>query len=282
MFKLNLKRRDIVLEVGSGDFPNIYSDILLDKYPDTNKYRNFDLKTEGRPLIVADAEALPFRDQSFDYCISANAVTYSENPEKFFAELSRVAPRGLLILPTELQERLYDIPYHRWFINYVDGKLIFRPKRIERSFGRFFHLLYKENFFFRKFQEKNISLFYIAIQWKGKIIFEVQRDKTDSVINLNDEKEIMGQFPLRMKSKGLLLSRKAKDLFPNKFKYFLLKNIIKLSRYPRPRINIEDLIVCPVCRQSLEKEIKSFVCTNCGLDFPIRDNVPYLLTDIKV
>lgn len=277
MFKLNIKRSDIVLEVGSGDFPNIYSDILVDKYPLSNRCRNFDLKTNGKFLIAAEGEALPFSDKAFDFSISANAMTYSERPEDFMNELMRVSPRGLLILPTELNEILCDTPYHRWFINYVDGKLIFRPKRIERSFGHFFHLLYRNNILFREFWDKNISLFYIVVPWQDKIIYEVQRDNFDSLIDLRNEEETLARLPL--KSNPLTLYGRLKNILPNNLKYLLRKNLILFSRFPRPKIDIDKFIVCPICKNGVTISQEHVECRNCGKLYPVKNKIPHMFID---
>jgi len=274
MFKLDIKKSDLVLEVGSGDFPNIYSDVLVDKFPSTNQCRNFDLKTNDRPFIVADGEKLPFRDNAFDYSISANAMTYSENPDKFIDELTRVAPRGLLILPTELNEIMYDTPLHRWFINYQDGKLIFRPKKIARSFGRFFHLLYRRNKKFRKFQDDNSHLFYIVLRWEGKVDYVIEREVEEPVVNLRNEEEILKSFKLDSSQQSLLGAVKA--LFPNKLKYHILKKQIQLSRYPRPKINIEELMACPECKGDLTDKERTFFCPRCQKPYTVLDGIPYL------
>jgi hypothetical protein len=42
-----------------------------------------------------------------------------------------------------------------------------------------------------------------------------------------------------------------------------------------------DIIVCPKCRASLRADdaASELVCTECGLAYPVRDNIPVLLVD---
>lgn len=42
-----------------------------------------------------------------------------------------------------------------------------------------------------------------------------------------------------------------------------------------------DIIVCPKCLAGLRADAAAseLVCTGCGLAYPVRDNIPLLLTD---
>lgn len=42
-----------------------------------------------------------------------------------------------------------------------------------------------------------------------------------------------------------------------------------------------DILVCPVCKSSLEyrKEQKELVCKPCKLAFPVRDDIPIMLEE---
>jgi SAM-dependent methyltransferase len=46
---------------------------------------------------VADAQALPFDDQSFDYCVSVTALCFAQDERKALAEMVRVARRGIAL-----------------------------------------------------------------------------------------------------------------------------------------------------------------------------------------
>ena len=41
-----------------------------------------------------------------------------------------------------------------------------------------------------------------------------------------------------------------------------------------------DIIVCPDCHGALEpSRAEELVCTDCGLAYPVRDDIPVLLVD---
>jgi SAM-dependent methyltransferase len=48
-------------------------------------------------ILVADAHALPFPDQSFDVVASKQTLPHFEDPAKALAEMMRVAKRGVII-----------------------------------------------------------------------------------------------------------------------------------------------------------------------------------------
>ena len=50
-----------------------------------------------------------------------------------------------------------------------------------------------------------------------------------------------------------------------------------------PRMNLDpallDIIVCPACHGSLSVQGEELVCSDCGLAYPVRDDIPVLLVD---
>jgi uncharacterized protein YbaR (Trm112 family) len=40
-----------------------------------------------------------------------------------------------------------------------------------------------------------------------------------------------------------------------------------------------DIIVCPACHGSLSVQGEELVCADCGLAYPVRDDIPVLLVD---
>ena len=53
----------------------------------------------------------------------------------------------------------------------------------------------------------------------------------------------------------------------------------KIVEDPIPK-DLFDILACPLCRADLEytKGKKGLVCSNCGENYPIEDNIPILLS----
>ncbi len=66
--------------------------------------------SDNHSAVVADALALPFRDNSFDCIVSSEVIEHIEEPERFITELFRcLKPNGKLIITTPYKE---VIQYH--------------------------------------------------------------------------------------------------------------------------------------------------------------------------
>src|SRR6476660_9288010 len=79
----------LVLDVGAGDAPFPRADIVVDKYVVDDFERGGDLAF-SKPVIVADAEALPFADHAFAYVIAAHVLEHAIDPVRMAGEFSRV------------------------------------------------------------------------------------------------------------------------------------------------------------------------------------------------
>ncbi|MBI3815025.1 MAG: methyltransferase domain-containing protein [Nitrospinae bacterium] len=86
--KLNIKRGDLVLEIGSGDKPFIRADILMDKFIRDDTERGGRIIAD-RPFICGDIENLPFKDKSFDYIYCSHIVEHMKTPEKGLEEIRK-------------------------------------------------------------------------------------------------------------------------------------------------------------------------------------------------
>ena len=87
---LNIKKSDKVLEVGPGHNPSFRSNVIAEKFVDTNYHRCGDVKIfPHQSFVNADGENLPFKDKEFDYVICNQVLEHAENPELFVKEQSR-------------------------------------------------------------------------------------------------------------------------------------------------------------------------------------------------
>lgn len=119
----------LVLDVGSGAYPNPSADVLCDSQIDDDMHRHgHPLVIDGRPLVVALAESLPFRAHSFELVIASHIAEHVADPGGFCAELARVARSGYVETPSPLADHLLHEEYHLWRVSASGGVLRFRRK----------------------------------------------------------------------------------------------------------------------------------------------------------
>src|SRR5262245_53539410 len=113
---MRIRASDFVLEIGSGHHPRREAHVLCDRFIEEDVERGGKI-VHDRLLVQADAQALPFADQSFDYIIAAQVLEHVEDPEQMLRELMRVGRRGYIETPSEIAEWLYGWPFHRSVIH---------------------------------------------------------------------------------------------------------------------------------------------------------------------
>ena len=169
---------DRVLEIGSGGLPHPRSDVLVDRYPGVSPQRQFmELKRDGRSLVLADGQHLPFPGRSFDYVIASHVLEHVDDPAAFCRELCRVAPRGFIETPSELWSFLFDPrdeekDTHRWYVTRRGRTLFLRRKTPEEKRFRFqplFTYFRRHNPWFQRMMMENINLFFVQLEWRGRI-----------------------------------------------------------------------------------------------------------------
>lgn len=183
--KLNPPKVGLVLEVGSGDNPHPRADVLVDRYPGAdNRERGGDLAVDRRPLVVADAHHLPFKDGVFAYGICSHVLEHMDDPEQFVRELRRTCKAGYIQSPSEIAERLFHWSFHRWYVNLVGDTLVLHPKEPAEPFGELFDYLYEYNPAYYLFQRSMPHLFWVEREWRGDDLKIEVRDT--SPLSLHD------------------------------------------------------------------------------------------------
>ncbi len=173
----------LVLEVGSGENPHPRSNILVDRYLSDNIERGGDLLID-RPLVVADAHHLPFREGAFAYIICSHILEHMDDPPQFVRELEYVGTAGYIGSPSEIAERLFHWHFHRWYVNLRDdGTLVLHPKEPQEPFGELFDYLYEYNPAYYFFQRSMPHLFWIELEWHDTIKLQMAEH---SPLALND------------------------------------------------------------------------------------------------
>lgn len=278
--KFNIKKNDLVLEIGAGHNPHPRSDVLCDQFLFNNNQRsNFNICYD-RPLLIAQGEKLPFKDKAFDYIICRQVIEHSPNPLLFSKEMERVGNRGVIVCPHAIREKLFGWKYHQWYIFRDKNKLIFIPKK-EKIFsitGQFFHQLYQKKVFFRRFCSKNNNRFNIFYEWQGKIKIEIKNKNIDFRKWDNQLSEILKElnFSVRKDIDFYLLEsvRRLLSKIQKEFKrlFWKFRNIMR----PKANLNLlENLICCPICHSSLKINQK-ITCRKCGKKYSLIKGIPVL------
>lgn len=121
----------LVLDVGSGHNPHPRANILVDRFIENDRHRSGQAVTlpSGKSFIVADASALPFRADTFDFVICSHVAEHipESSLESFCSELNRVAKAGYIETPNVLTEYLRRSYAHLWFVSNENQNLVFRP-----------------------------------------------------------------------------------------------------------------------------------------------------------
>lgn len=192
---MNIKAGDYVLEIGSGHNPKTRADVLCDKFIYDDLQRGGKIVTD-RPIVAADGQYLPFADKAFDYVICSHVLEHIDDAELFLKELMRVADRGYIETPSEIGERLYGWPYHKWYVNLDKdkgdkGKLLLKRKTPESQsqFGRLFHYLAANDKLYAKFHKQNPGLLLVRYEWEEKIDYEIL-PPDESPLQLDSDKAV--------------------------------------------------------------------------------------------
>lgn len=183
---LQIKKTDKVLEVGGGHNPHERSNLIVDKYVDSNYHRSGDIKYGAhQDFMQADGENLPFKDKAFDYVICSHVLEHVENPEAFLKEQFRVAKRGYIEVPSLMGEYLVPKASHRWLILEIEGKIVMVEKervgfKTSHDFGDFFlDYMPKQSIGYKVVQRTHGDIMTVRYEWNDEIEF---------VVNPTDEK----------------------------------------------------------------------------------------------
>ncbi|GAC1590882.1 MAG: hypothetical protein NVS3B8_04650 [Chitinophagaceae bacterium] len=177
---LHIKSSDRFLEVGGGHNPHPRSNVVVDKYTDTNYHRSGNIKVlKNQTFLEADGENLPFKDKEFDYVICCQVLEHVENPEKFLAEQFRVAKRGFLETPSLLGEYFFPRESHTWIIHEMnDITYLGDKKKINFLYGYDMgeliqDYLPKHSIGFKILEKTHPNLITNRVEWEGDFKYVV-------------------------------------------------------------------------------------------------------------
>ena len=116
-----------VLEIGGAANPFPRANVVCDITFASSAQRN------GAPAVIREdvtyvespAEKLPFDDGTFDFVYCTQVLEHVRDPERACREISRVAPRGFVEVPSRFGELINGNPSHRWVIDRDGDTLLF-------------------------------------------------------------------------------------------------------------------------------------------------------------
>lgn len=270
---LGIKSTDLVLDVGSGQNPNLRANVLCDKYVIDNTERACEAPVfmDNRPFVIADGSILPFKDKSFDFVICSHVLEHVDEPGNFLEEIQRVGKGGYIETPHPIYEKMTGGWHvHKWFVSNDNGKLILqkKPKGILDSDLRYFFKLEGGDNLFRTFLVKNIKQLGLHTQYKWKHQINYIVNYQDIVLNdagwgSADVRENEGQS-------ASLLRKNISRL--RKMKLALWKWIRRRSgRKCRSIISLIEILVCPICKAALEYDENDcqLICFHCKCQYPV-------------
>jgi len=254
--------RALVLEVGSGGNPYPRANVLLDAYEAT-RHRHWAPLVADRPLVLGYVENLPFRDQAFDFVIASHVLEHSTHPERFLAELKRVAKAGYIEVPDAFMERVNPYRDHRLEITLRDTQLVIHRKPEWRTDPELVDLY--EHRAKRLVAGKLIPAhpfdFHVRYYWESDIAFTVRNP--EQPVSWPDPEDTAAPRPASSPGWRTFVLKMARSL---------------LSQTARNRhIDLLSLLRCPGCHgSSLVRQDNAISCSTCNALHTVRNGVPVM------
>jgi len=124
-----------LLEIGCGDGHMFASTTIRPVQMDVSMTRLRRAAAEGRPVLCADAYALPFRDESFRLVLLAAILEHTLEPWRILAETRRVLKRGgtaVIVVPNDVTMSAGRLVLRKFPIRYPDHLTFMTPRRLRR------------------------------------------------------------------------------------------------------------------------------------------------------
>ena len=254
-----VNKSDLVLEVGSGGSPYSRSNILCDPYEETSE-RHYSPLIADRPIVMAFAEELPFKDNAFDFVIASHVLEHSNNPQKFLSEMERVAKAGYIEVPDGFMERLTAYPFHKLEITKRENQLLIRKKKGQIHDDQIVTLFRnKAQNIFPYWAKKFPFHFHVRYYWSketGGISYKIINPATK--LNWSWKEPPIDDY--LNKKNSLLIHLKKISLKIHRY----LFSQKKINR----EINFLDLLKCPSCHsENFKKTTKNIICEDCNKEY---------------
>lgn len=245
----------LVVEVGGGHSPHPRTDVHVEKYVDDDFERGSAV-SYAKPLIVGDGHAIPLADGCASYIIASHVLEHATDPQRFAAELSRVAEAGFAQLPTRLAELTFGWRFHPWLVDLdADGTLVFHAREGQQApCGSYFHEQFEQSQLFRLWWAANRSHWHHTVHWRGRLQARQAGDSSRA--------ERSAAFDLE-RTTALLEEAGRREALP-----------------PIPAA-IRTVLRCPVDRGPLNDRPDALECATCGRAYPVAAGVPILIAEVS-
>jgi uncharacterized protein YbaR (Trm112 family) len=243
----------LVVDVGGGQAADPRADVVVEKYLaddfERSAARTVDL---SRPLVVADGHALPFADGSYAYAIASHVVEHATDPVGFAAELSRVARRGFVQVPSRESEVTFGWDFHPWLIDRDGDTLVFHGRGdAVAPLGDVFHAAMRDSPLFRLWFAEQRDVWHHSVHWSGRLDVRVEGGS-----------EARGTATFDLDATVAELRR-----------------LVAAGRVTGPGAAVQDTLRCPADRGVLTRETDELACGSCGRRYPVVGDVPLLLEE---
>jgi uncharacterized protein YbaR (Trm112 family)/SAM-dependent methyltransferase len=266
---LRVPSGDRVLDIGSGDSPFAPADAICEKFPWDDRERTAAFEHD-RPLVVGDAEALPFRDKAFDFIHCSHVLEHTLHPDQAIEELMRVGKRGYIEVPSAFFEKTCrSFGGHLWFITLENGVLVFRPKPrgvLDEQMNRDFDARLANDPHYKAYHYVRIyDLFHIGLRWEGTIRYRVEPRSSEDIQAFEKGSMDMSHGESKpSRPSGLARS---------------LKRFIRKASASKKKFILDETLACPLCRGALARSSEGYQCSQCQATYPLHKDVPVLLKE---
>lgn len=187
----NIPKEWKVVDVGPGAYPLKRADVYIDRDPAI--LGKLDLAGDQSIIVSSLEEGLPeISDKSFDYVWCSHVLEHVEDPAGCAATLSRIAKRGIVIMPSAIKESLFNFEEaeHLWFVLpppnggppiFVRENPEFIARLKDEDVQKATCFLYRigtnhdctVEIYLQKWFQKNEAALDVAYEWEGELKLQV-------------------------------------------------------------------------------------------------------------
>lgn len=275
--------------MGSGNAPYPRADILVEKFllDDSNRYGGRPVLLSA-PVVVCDAEALPFPDETFDFVVCSHLIEHVDHPDRVLSELGRVGKAGYLECPNKDYDKLDTPSYHRWFASLDGSTLVLHQKTsalYDAGIKDLVHnTLYRDSGFWSAFW-KNLDRFFVMIRWDDRIDFRVEYLELPDGSPGSAERSVFDDpawvsrhgFSDADESSSTLAGSGIGPQSSGRALSAFWSVLRRISRGAKPEVDWRSIVACPADRGRLVEQQGMLTCLSCGVEYEIVDDVPILV-----